>query len=256
MLIIRAKRPDTQFTVLRNKVLRDERISFRARGVLTAILSRPDDWRTDAETLSRESPKEGRDAIRTALNELEEAGYLIRERYRLENGQYATNSYIYDEPQRISSAGEPQRETSDGFSGSLQRNNTKKRDKELTHGVVAEFSPVQTIVATFVDTWVELHSEKPLSKSIAILGRDVKKMVADGADVERLIESARKCARDGHVRIDSAYAWITAESTRQMGSKRLTNINEGLALIHRLEENEAREITSENIGGGEIASYG
>ena len=51
------------FTILSNAVINDERLSFRARGVLIWLLSKPDDWRTRSDSIAGQSPKEGRDAI-------------------------------------------------------------------------------------------------------------------------------------------------------------------------------------------------
>lgn len=101
-MIIRSQRPSQQFTVMKNNVLRDDRISFRARGVLAAILSRPDDWRTSAELLAKQSGgREGRDAIASAMKELREAGYLVTRTERdPATGRIRTVNYIFDEPQQ------------------------------------------------------------------------------------------------------------------------------------------------------------
>lgn len=97
MTIIRAERPQNKFAIIRNEVLQDDRLSFRARGVLANILSRPDNWRCSAWDLATEG-REGRRAILTALTELETYGYLKRVRSQNERGQWVTNSYVYDQP--------------------------------------------------------------------------------------------------------------------------------------------------------------
>lgn len=98
MSIKRAPRPQSHYTIIANDILRDRSLSFRARGILACILSRPDNWRTDAESLSRES-KEGRTAILTALKELEVAGYLQRKKYQNEKGHWVSESLVFDKPQ-------------------------------------------------------------------------------------------------------------------------------------------------------------
>lgn len=105
-MIIRAPRPEGNFTQIRNEVLRDASLSYRARGVLAAVLSYPDNWQTNAEGLSRRGG-EGRDAIRTCLKELEQAGYILTEKIRDDEGKFRTVTRIFDEPQRVSSAGYP-----------------------------------------------------------------------------------------------------------------------------------------------------
>jgi hypothetical protein len=100
MTIIRAPRPTESFTVIRNAIIRDSRLSYRARGVLISILSRPDNWRCSSTQLAREG-SEGRDAIRTALDELEAQGYLIRLTYRNTRGQMVTDLHVRDVPNSI-----------------------------------------------------------------------------------------------------------------------------------------------------------
>jgi hypothetical protein len=99
MSIIRAPRSESNFTTIRNDVIRDERLSYRASGVLIDILSRPDNWRTSAEQLARARRQEGRDAVRVALKELQAAGYLVHTKVRdRATGRLSTVSYVFDEP--------------------------------------------------------------------------------------------------------------------------------------------------------------
>lgn len=109
MSIIRSPRPDNNFSVVSNAVIRDSRLSFRARGILLEILSRPDNWRISAESLAR-SGQEGRSAILSALKELRMFGYLKTVKERNEDGRFETRSYIYDIPTgvRLPNAGKPE----------------------------------------------------------------------------------------------------------------------------------------------------
>ncbi|MCB8911075.1 replication protein [Rhodococcus rhodochrous] len=96
--IRRGPRQADQFTILQNAVLNDERLSFRARGILVFLLSKPADWRTRSESIAAMSPREGREAIRTAMRELEQYGYLVREKYQDERGRWHTIQTIYEVP--------------------------------------------------------------------------------------------------------------------------------------------------------------
>lgn len=97
-MIRRAARPTHDFTIIRNDVLRDVRLSYRARGILAAILSRPDNWMIRSEQLAREGG-EGRDAVRTALKELREFGYLRSVSYQdTETGRFHTDQVVFDYP--------------------------------------------------------------------------------------------------------------------------------------------------------------
>lgn len=97
MRIIRGPR-DHGFVIIPNDTLEDARLSFRARGVLAYLLSRPDGWTTNSDTLAA-GAREGRDAIRTALRELEQARYMTRTKTAGERGQWVTVTVVTDRPQ-------------------------------------------------------------------------------------------------------------------------------------------------------------
>ncbi len=96
-----------RYAAIAREAVNDVALSFRARGVLVWLLDKPDDWQTDAKRIA-EQGKEGRDAIRAALNELAFFGYLRREKYRDRAGRWATDWTVFEcPPGRETSTGEP-----------------------------------------------------------------------------------------------------------------------------------------------------
>ena len=96
----------SRYAVIDRATANDDTLSFRARGVLLWLLDKPDDWRCDSEVIAR-AGTEGREAVRTALRELEGAGYLRREKVRSEKGRWVTVTTVYERPEV----------TGDGFPG-------------------------------------------------------------------------------------------------------------------------------------------
>ena len=86
-----------RYTNVDRRAVNDAEVSFRARGLLFWLLDKPDDWRVDSTAIAAQS-KEGRDAIRTALGELEKAGYLVRERVQSDAGRWMTVTTVYEHP--------------------------------------------------------------------------------------------------------------------------------------------------------------
>ena len=99
MPIYRAEKTK-DFTIMSNAHLRDGRLSLKAKGLLSYMLSLPDDWRFSTRGLIANC-REGADAVRKALCELEAAGYLRRTRIRSENGSYVEGAWsVYEIPGR------------------------------------------------------------------------------------------------------------------------------------------------------------
>lgn len=87
------------FTVIDNHALRDDNLSLKARGLLITMLSLPDNWQFSENGLCAIFKKDGQASIRSGLKELEENGYLVRQRTRDGNGRVsAVVWYIFDKP--------------------------------------------------------------------------------------------------------------------------------------------------------------
>lgn len=90
---------NSNYTVMSNLHLQDSKISLKAKGLLSIVLSLPDNWDYTIAGLLHFA-KDGRDSFRSTLQELEKHGYLVRERVRNESGQLKSNSYtFYENPQ-------------------------------------------------------------------------------------------------------------------------------------------------------------
>lgn len=108
----RAELPTDHFTTVSNRWVRDKRLTWKARGVLTWLASHKVGFRISENTLIAAAP-DGRDAVRGAIRELETHGYLVRERQRASSGKLGRVDYILCDPW---TAGNQQVSTNDGFS--------------------------------------------------------------------------------------------------------------------------------------------
>ena len=84
------------YTVMSNYHLRDKTLSLKAKGLLSQILSLPEDWDYTLSGLCHIN-RESKDAIRSAVNELERAGYIERHQTTDASGKFSSNEYIIHE---------------------------------------------------------------------------------------------------------------------------------------------------------------
>ena len=90
---------ENNYTRVSNHYLRDNSLSFKAKGLLTLMLSLPEDWDYTITGLAQFTA-DGRVSIASTIRELEERGYIRRNQTRGENGAFAQNEYwIYEVPQ-------------------------------------------------------------------------------------------------------------------------------------------------------------
>ena len=98
MAVFRVER-NTGYTVMSNHHLRNKELTLKAKGLLSQMLSLPENWDYTLAGLSYIN-RESIDAIRTAVWELEKAGYITRRQGRDEKGKMTAIEYtIYEQPQ-------------------------------------------------------------------------------------------------------------------------------------------------------------
>lgn len=100
----------SNYTVLSNFHFKEKKMSLKAKGLLSLMLSLPDTWDYSVAGLVTLS-KDGKDSVMAALAELEKFGYLERRRTTNSKGQFSGVEYnIYEQPQREKPTAEKQHE--------------------------------------------------------------------------------------------------------------------------------------------------
>ena len=88
------------FTIMSNVHLKDSRLSLRAAGLLSKILSLPPEWNFTLSGLAKIT-SDGVDSVRAAVRELENFGYITRKQLRDERGRMSQNEYhVYEDPKQ------------------------------------------------------------------------------------------------------------------------------------------------------------
>ena len=157
MAVFRVERT-RDYTVMSNFHLKDKRLSLKAKGLLSQMLSLPDDWDYTLSGLCFIN-RESKDAIRSAINELERAGYIRRRQTTDATGKFGSNEYsIYERPITDSpSLGSPSSEkpttekpiAEKPLPGTPTQLNTKKSStqKQNTHGSNTDSIPFRETAA-------------------------------------------------------------------------------------------------------------
>jgi hypothetical protein len=160
--ILRVKRTKG-YTTIPNSTLCDHRLSFRARGVLAFLLAKPDDWETRTTDLP-EHGREGRDAVRTALKELRELGYMDQEREQYrddESGKWLwrTVTIVRDFP-------EPENPTSEVVPETDSQSSETSWDIPTTDGGSGDGFSGAPLLSNYLTT----SSSKEIEETTSLLG--------------------------------------------------------------------------------------
>ena len=121
------------YTVMSNYHLRDKSLSLKAKGLLSFMLSLPDDWDYSLAGLCSIC-KEGKDAIRSTLKELKDNNYLVIEKSKNDKGLFEYTYIIYEEPHIEKELGYPDTENpymdNPDMDNPTQINTNKQNTKE------------------------------------------------------------------------------------------------------------------------------
>ena len=100
--VIRVRKRPNNFVMIDKTFLEDERLSFKAKGILAYLLSKPDNWKVIVGNLVKYS-KDGKSAVYAGLKELKECGYYVKTPIRSEDGRRISRweSTVYGMPDSL-----------------------------------------------------------------------------------------------------------------------------------------------------------
>ncbi len=191
MAIYRVERTKN-YTVMSNYHLKDRELSLKAKGLLSMILSLPDEWNYTLRGLAAIS-KEGVDAIGSTVRELEKAGYIIRRQLRGEKGRISDTEYtIYEQPHKtvpdnpsdveFSNLNEPHTDFPDVDKPSAKKPaelNTKQENtqRENTNQVNTEVSNTHSFSRSVQSENIKAAEKTDGTTNIQTLREDIKNQI-------------------------------------------------------------------------------
>lgn len=132
------------YTVMANHHLKNRSLSLKAKGLLSVILSLPENWNYTTRGLASIC-KEGVDCISATLSELEQNGYIVRNRLRDEKGRITDTEYvIYEKPVAAPKAASPAEQPSPASPSDAPRHDTVRPQAALPHMVNPPTAEPQT----------------------------------------------------------------------------------------------------------------
>ncbi|BAL87279.1 hypothetical protein AMIS_20590 [Actinoplanes missouriensis 431] len=221
MKVIRVM-PDEGWVPVANAAARDHRLSWRARGLLLELLSYPDGWETSVDKLVAQarregSASEGRLAMRTAMKELADLGYVTYRRGHDEHGRWTTEMVVSDVPGSPEASdrrtknrnvgipeprlpGTSENQTSEDWSVTNKTYTDTVTNTDLQRGS-NEHSTSLASLAAAADAATRMNDQKPtLDETYALVDRMPKEVLAKALlDLERRRARIYREARRGAI---------------------------------------------------------
>lgn len=188
MSVIRVHKT-ANFTVMSNYHFKEKKMSLKAKGLLSLMLSLPDDWDYSVAGLTTLS-KDGKDSVMSALGELEKFGYLERTRLIDDKGRFAGIEYnIFEQPQEKPVAEKPILDcptSASPISAEPQQSNTNSINYLLDE--------IFTLLSTNDPELIHLYREYAIAREN--MGAPLNKL-----SLEKLIDRAKRLS-NGNTRVE------------------------------------------------------
>lgn len=173
---------DNPYYLASRATAQDARISYQALGLLTHLLSLPDDWEVRVKALARKVKKNGRDFVYSAIKELCDAGYMTpRSKYRNEKGQWVWSPYyVHETPVE-----RPQTAQPDTGQPDTVQPDTAEAEIKTTEDTGTAYIQTEDVVVVpenaAESTGIPLNAELPQPKPADVLreGKDTEQPLKD-----------------------------------------------------------------------------
>lgn len=188
MAVIRVNKTE-DYTVISNFHFREKEMSLKAKGLLSMMLSLPDDWDYSIAGLVTLS-KDGKESVMNALTELEQFGYLKRTRTTDEKGRFSGYDYdIYEKPQQEEPYAEnpntenpPQLNTNKSITNqSITKEKKKESKKNSFNEIILAYSQKQDIsvraeIADLLIEWLKVRKAKRAAMTDRAIQMNIDKL--------------------------------------------------------------------------------
>ena len=205
MAVFRVER-NKGYTVMSNHHLRNKELSLKAKGLLSQMLSLPEDWDYTLKGLSLIN-REKIDAIREAIRELERAGYIVRSRERDEKGRLRGADYvIFEQPPKPElpilenptldnptlenpTQEKPTLENPTQLNKDIQKTDLSKKEKSITDGLNTDSIPILSPYPSPLDDTVAEPPERKRKEAAAQSAFDIyEEIIKDNISYDILVQ--------------------------------------------------------------------
>ena len=224
--IIRVENHTKNFVVLNKNFLEDKRLSFKSKGILTYLLSKPDDWTVRVNELISAST-DGESSVRSALKELETCGYYRKYRVRTEDGSKIARweSVIYESP--VETDSEPVQQSQKETEKSQEKSADLHCDfQQVGFQCIENHGLLNNNNLTSTDSTKNFNQTSTLSSS----SKDISKTARDRARTKTTGKAAGKSS------VGKGYAAKARMIKKQIGYDQFVTEGSDMELIDKIVE--------------------